>query len=372
MEHDLKRILAFSTVENVGIIVLALGAALSLRAQNQQALASVALTAALLHSTNHAWFKTLLFLAAGSVQRAAHTLSIDRVGGLMRAMPLTGLATLVGCLSIAALPPFNGFAGEWLLLRGLTGSGASQVSDSLRLASLGAMGVLAVTSGLAVACFVRLFGISFLGLPRTQEAGDAKEASFVMTSTVLVLAAFCLITGLGAGFISGWLQSVSRDLLGSTAEYSPAQIELQTGGSFSPVLLAFVLAILAPLPWIIARVAFGKRDTSRAPVWSTGVVFQPTMQYSGTSFSKILRLFFHRILLPEREIEVAYYGDSLLPRLVRYEGRVPSLFEERLYQPIRSGVLWVASHVRVIQNGSVQMYLLYMITVLGLLLVVTR
>jgi hydrogenase-4 component B len=373
MEHDLKRILAFSTVENVGIIALALGAVLSLRAHDQPALAAALFTAALLHSVNHAWFKTLLFLAAGSVQQAAHTLSIDRLGGLARVMPLTSVAALVGCLSIAALPPFNGFAGEWLLFRGLVGAAATPVGDTLRLTSLAAIGVLAAASGLAVACFVRLFGISFLGLPRTGEAEHAREAPLVMTATLLVLAVFCLVTGIGAGWLADWLQPVSGELLAVTNEHSPALIEPQTGGRFSPALLAIVLLVLAPLPWVIARAAFGKQQRpSLAPVWSTGVVFRPSMQYSGTSFSKILRLFYHRILLPEREIEVAYHGASPLPRLVRYNGRVPALFEERLYKPLRSGVLWAAGHVRVVQNGSVQMYLLYMVAVLGFLLVVAR
>jgi len=372
MEHDLKRILAFSTVENVGIIVLALGISLALLAEEQRALAAVALTAALLHSTNHAWFKTLLFLAAGSVQQAAHTLSIDRCGGLLRVMPLTGAAALAGCLSIAALPPFNGFSGEWLLLRGLVGAGSADVSESVRLSALAAAGVLALSSGLAVACFIRLFGITFLGLPRSQEAGAAKETSALMTGTLAALGAFCLITGIGAGLTVDWLQSVPGALVGTNAGYESEEIVLQTGGSFSPVLLAIVLFVLAPLPWVLARSVFGERRSSRTPIWATGVVFQPTMQYSGTSFSKILRLFFHRVLLPERDIDVVYHGASPLPRLVRYRGRVPALVEERLYQPVRAGVLWAASHVRVIQNGSVQTYLLYMIAVLGLLLVVAR
>jgi hydrogenase-4 component B len=115
---------------------------------------------------------------------------------------------------------------------------------------------------------------------------------------------------------------------------------------------------------------FGKRESARGAVWATGVNFQATMQYSGTSFSKIMRLFFHRVLLPERDVQVEYHGASPLPRLVRYQGWVPSVFEDRLYNPLRAGVLWAANQVRVIQNGSVQMYLLYMMAVLALLLLV--
>lgn len=373
MERDMKRILAYSTVENVGIITIALGASVALRAEGRDVLAGAALTAALLHATNHAWFKTLLFLSAGSVQRAAHTLNIDRLGGLARAMPATGAATLVGSLAIAALPPFNGFAGEWLLFRTLIGAGGGADGDAVRLTSLIVVGALALTSGLAVACFVRLFGIAFLGIGRTPEATAAREPAPIMAGMLALLAFGCLAAGIASAWIVRWLQSVPDAVLGATvAREDGGRLVLDGGGAFSPVIVAGALIILAPLPWLLARIVFGATRRGRGPIWSTGVAFRPTMQYTGTSFSKPLRLFFGRVLLPERQIDVTYHGASPMPRLVRYSGRVPALFEERLYLPLRELALRAAGRLRLIQSGSVQAYLLYMMAALALLLVVAR
>jgi hydrogenase-4 component B len=374
MERDMKRILAYSTVENVGIVAIGLGAAVALRAEGRDVLAGAALTAALLHATNHAWFKTLLFLSAGSVQRAAHTLNIDRLGGLARAMPATGAATLVGSLAIAALPPFNGFSGEWLLLKTLIGAGGKADGDAVRLTALVVVGALALTSGLAIACFVRMFGIAFGGLGRTREASDACEPASIMTGVLMLLALGCIVTGVGAAWIVRWLQSVPDGLFGAPAVHADGagRMTVIAGGSFSPVAIALAFIVIAPLPWFLARALFGANRRAHSPVWSTGVVFRPSMQYTGTSFSKPLRLFFGRVLLPERQIDVVYHGASPLPRLVRYSGRVPALFEERLYLPLRALSLWAAGRLRLLQGGSVQAYLLYMMAALALLLVVAR
>jgi hydrogenase-4 component B len=314
MERDMKRILAYSTVENIGVVAIGLGAAIALQATSQNVLAGAALTAAILHAMNHAWYKTLLFLSAGSIQRAAHTLNIDRLGGLARAMPATGAATIVGSLAIAALPPLNGFVGEWLLLRTLVGTGAGSGGVALRLASLLAVGALALTAGLAVACFVRLAGIALLGMACTPDAGAAAEPPPIMGAVLVLLAAGCLVTGIAGAWILSWLQSVPESVLGITpVREDGGRMALAAGGSFSPLLVAILLFALAPLPWLVARALFGAPRTERGPVWSTGVTFRPTMQYTGTSFSKPLRLFFGRILLPEREIEVVYHGASPLP-----------------------------------------------------------
>ena len=373
MEDDIKRVLAFSTVENVGIVVLAVGAALALRAEGATTLSAAALTAGLLHATNHAWFKTLLFLAAGSVQRATHTLSMDRCGGLVRVMPLTGAAVLVGSLAIAALPPFNGFAGEWLLLRSLIGAGGAPVSDGVRLASMAGVAAIGLTGGLAVACFVRMFGLTFLGLPRTDAASNAKEPALVMAATLLVLAVGCLATGLAAPAIADWLQTVPEGLLGvSGVTATDARIDVRSGGTFSPAVVALALVVVAPLPWLIARGLFGRSARNRGAIWATGIAFQPSMQYTGASFSKPIRLFFRRLLLPERTVDVAYHGTSPFPRLVRYSGRVPLVFEERFYLPARALAIWAATRVRLLQAGSVQLYLFYMMVALIGLLAVSR
>ena len=375
MEQDVKRILAFSTVENVGIITIALGAALAFRASGQETLAAAALVAGLLHAANHAWFKTLLFLGAGSIQTATHTLNLDRLGGLARRMPVTGAALLAGSLAVAALPPFNGFASEWLLLRSLLDLAASDESTASGLAGVGALAALALTGGLAVACFVRFYGIAFLGVARSEAAAGAQESAKAMYLTLALLAFGCLLTGLAAPWLARSLGSVTSELIDAKGIGVGGDdvLVLNSGGSISPIVIAGVLVLLAPLPWLLARLFWGANQRQRGAVWTTGVGFRPTMQYTAASFAKPVRLFFSRLLLPERTIAVSYHGASPLPRLVSYTGRVPALFDERLYEPARAAAVWMAGRIRLLQAGSVQLYLLYMMAALvPLILLATR
>ena len=375
MEQEIKRILAFSTVENVGIIAIALGVALAFRSHGEDSLAAAALAAGLLHAANHGWFKTLLFLGSGSIQAATHTLNLDRLGGLARRMPVTGAALLVGSLAIAALPPFNGFAGEWLLMRSLVDLASSDVGAAASLAGLGALAALALTGGLAVACFVRLYGIAFLGVARSEATERAGESAKAMYLTLALLALGCLVTGLAAPWMVRSLGGVTTELLGANGINSGGDdvLVLDSGGSISPLVIAGVLVLLAPLPWLLARLIWGANQRRRGAVWTTGVAFRPSMQYTAASFTKPVRLFFSRLLLPERTIAVTYHGASPLPRLVSYTGRVPALFDERLYEPARSAAVWLAGRIRLLQAGSAQLYLLYMMAALVLLvLVATR
>lgn len=374
MEHDFKRILAYSTVENVGIITIGLGVALVFRSYGLDAAAAAALLAALIHAVNHAAFKTLLFLGAGAVQRSAHTLNIDRCGGLIHTMPVTGGAVLVGSLAIAGLPPFNGFVGEWMLLRSLVSLAGSPVGSVAGATAVLALGGLALVGGLALACFVRLFGITFLGVSRSKEAAEAKEPHLLMYGPLVALAVTCVVGGAGAPALVRLLRPVATSLTGARgAAIEPWHgIALDTGGSLSPAVIALCLLVAAPLPWLAIRAVFGKTSRSSGPVWTTGVAFRPSMQYTGVSFAKPIRLFFSRILLPERQVTVSYHGSSPLPKLVRYSGRVPALFEERVYLPARGMAIWSAGRIRLLQNGSVQVYLLYLMAALVTLLVVAR
>jgi hydrogenase-4 component B len=373
MERDMKRCLAYSTVENMGIITLALGAALSFRAAGQDELAGAALVAGLLHTVNHAVLKSLLFLGAGAVQHAAHSLDMDRLGGLIRPMPVTAGAMLVGALGLASVPPLNGFVGEWMLTRSLISLAGTGSGVATRLAAGGALALLALTAGLALACFVRLFGMTFLGVPRG-DARPVREAPALMRLALGGLAVASVAAAAGAGGLVRLLQAVPQELMpGTGARVEQAhRVALDGGGSFSPVVVAIVLLVLAPLPWLVLRLSMGAVRRNRGPVWATGVSFVPAMQYTATSFSKPLRLFFRRVLVPEREIKVEYHGTSPLPRRVQYSGRVPAVIEERLYLPLRSLAIWSAQRIRAFQNGSVEFYLLYVFGALVVLLVVAR
>ncbi len=373
MERDMKRCLAYSTVENMGIVTMALGAALSFRAAGQDALAAAALVAALVHTLNHAILKSLLFLAAGAVQHTAHSLDMDRLGGLIRTMPVTAGATLVGALGLAAVPPLNGFVGEWMLARSLISLAGGGGTVATRLAAAGSLALLALTAGLALACFVRLFGMTFLGLPRT-EVRRREDAPTLMRLPLVALALMAVAAAAGAGGLVRVLRGVPQQLMPATGVRveDAHRIVLSGGGSFSPATLAVVLLLLAPLPWLALRAAFGRTRRSRGHIWATGVTFGPAMQYTATSFAKPLRLFFRRVLLPERSVRVEYHGTSPLPRRVQYSGRVPAVIEERFYLPLRSAAIWSAQRVRAFQNGSVEFYLLYVFGALVVMLVVAR
>jgi hydrogenase-4 component B len=283
-------------------------------------------------------------------------------------MPVTGAAVLVGSLAIAALPPFNGFVGEWMLMRSLVGMVSSDGSAS-SLAGVMALAALALTGGLAVACFVRLYGLVFLGVPRSEAASKAKESAPAMFLTLGLLALGCIATGLAGPWLARGLGTVANQLAGiaGTSQQGNESLVLGSGGSMSPLVVAGALLLLAPLPWLLARAFWGANQRQRGEIWTTGVLHRASMQYTAASFAKPIRLFFSRVLLPERTVDVAYHGASPLPRLVSYSGRVPALFEERLYEPTRAAALWMAGRIRLLQAGSVQLYLLYMMAVLVLL-----
>jgi hydrogenase-4 component B len=373
MERDMKRCLAYSTVENMGIITLALGVGLSFRASGADELAAAALIAALVHTFNHALLKSLLFLGAGAIQHAAHSLDMDRLGGLLPAMPFTGAAVLIGAVGLASVPPLNGFVGEWMLARSLISLAGYGSSVATRLAASGALAMLALTAGLALACFVRLFGMVFLGVAR----GDTvprKDAPALMTLPLLGLAAASIGAALAAPGLVWLVRSAAETLLpaGGARVEDVHRIGLGGGGSFSPAAAALALIVFAPLPWLALRLVFGRTRRERGPVWATASAFAPSMQYTATSLSKPVRLFFRRVLGSQREVRVEFHGSSPLPRRVVYSGRVPAVIEERLYMPLRSLAIWSAQRIRALQNGSVELYLLYVFAALLALLVVAR
>jgi hydrogenase-4 component B len=212
-EHDLKRLLAFHSVENIGIILLGVGVALLGSGAGQPSLVVLGAAAALFHTLNHALFKGLLFLGAGAVQEASGTRDLNRLGGLARVMPLTALAFGVGAAAISGLPPLNGFASEWLTFQGLLSAGGSVALDPMaRFAGYLAVGALVLTAALAVACFVKATGMTFLALPRTPGAQRAHEVGRSMRAAMAGLAVACVGVGIAAGPIGSVLAGVARGI----------------------------------------------------------------------------------------------------------------------------------------------------------------
>ena len=360
-EHDLKRLLAYHSVENIGIIYLGLGTSLVFLANRTPSWASLALVAALLHTLNHALFKSALFLGAGAVADATHTLDIEELGGLLKRMPWSGTAFLVACCSIVGLPMFNGFVSEWLTFRSfLAGSTLANVRTAIILPLMA--GVLALIGGLAAACFAKVFGVAFLGRPRSSEAQLAHEAPAAMYSAMLLLAAACLAIGLVPGLVLRPLGAAVETIL--------------PGG----MLPAEAFSIGRVIPWVAMGtllVAAGavavRRVTRRTATWACGLPgLDESMQYTSTSFSKPLRRVFAQVYRPERTVQVSPDERSYFPTAISYRSVRTTSFERMLYRPGVDAIVAAAYRLRRLQTGNIQVYLLYIFLALVAVLMFMR
>ncbi len=361
-EHELKRLLAFHSIENIGIIVLGLGACLLLRERGAYDWAGVALAAALLHTLNHAVFKSLLFLGAGAFERAAGSLEIDRIGGLLHRMPRTGLAFLVGAMAIAGLPPLNGFASEWLTLQALLavpGNGGVAAG----LAGAVALAALAATAALAVLCFVKVVGLVLLGQPRRARVAEAVEAPFPMWAAVSALAAACVVLGVVPGVLAGPLAGLAP---WPTDDTPSASLDVP----WDDMLPAPGIAVALLAAVTILAVLRGHRRAAPAPSWACGQLVQPELAWTSAGFTKPLRLVLEAVLRPQREIALSVRGGVV--QEVRYEGHVPHLFDTHVYRPITRVGLAGARHARRLQSGSLTAYVAYLVALVVVLLVAVR
>ena len=361
-QHELKRLLAFHSIENVGIILLGLGACLVLRARGADTWAAFALAAALLHTLNHALFKSLLFLGAGSFERATGALDLDRLGGLLRRMPWTGGAFLLGAAAIAGLPPLNGFASEWLTLQALLhvpayGGLGDGVAGALALAAL------AATAALAVFCFVKVVGLVLLGPPRRTAVAEAHEVDVPMRAAVVALAAGCVLLGLVPGLLFHELVALAP---WPVTENASLGLKLPGTGSLPTLGIALSLGLIS-----VALAALrGRRSTAPAPTWACGQQVEPALAWSSAGFSKPLRLVLEGVLRPEREISVRAQGGVV--QEVSYRGRVPHLLDERLFVPAVDASLRAAHHARRLQTGRLGTYVAYLIALVLVLLAAVK
>jgi hydrogenase-4 component B len=346
-QHELKRLLAFSSIENAGIILLGLGAALVLRREGAQGWAGIALAAALLHTINHAVFKSLLFLGAGAFDRAVHGLELDRLGGLLRRMPWTGWTTLIGCAAIAGLAPLNGFVSEWLTLQALfqltlTGSVTAGVTGVL------ALGALALTAAFGVYCFVKVAGLVLLGRARRPACAHAVEAPRAMRAGLLLLAGWCVVLGAVPGRLAAKLAELmpgAAPFAGGVRIHPPG-----TGGIPTLALAAAIVVLVAGL-----RLLRGRRVAAPAPTWASGQVVEPSLDWTSAGFTKPIRLVLDLFLRSEREVSVVRAGGVV--QAVTYRGRVPLLVEERLYAPLAAVALRAAALIRpLVQSGKLGAY----------------
>src|SRR6266851_25080 len=368
-ERDIKRFLAFSTIENTGIIVTAFGAAMTFGAYGKRDLWAFLLLAGLYHVANHGTYKTLLFLEAGVVEHAAGTRDMDRLGGLIHRLPRSAVITLVGTLGIAALPPLNGFVSEWLIFQGLfqgfrTGSHLIGILIVLAAAALG------LTGGLAIYAFVRGYGIPFLGMPRTRQAASASERGQPVAGPGL-LAVSCAALAVGAPLVVLALAravdtvtgvALRPVLLPGNLTIIPAHTDFS---AFSPTYLAVFLVAVTVVPVLIYLAGRPRADLVTVPVWDGGMVaFRPRMQYSAMTFSAPTRVTFDALYRPSVSLHRASDDPAGRSGPVHYETEVTPFFERYLYRPVIRAVEWLADAVRPIQSGDVNLYLLYVFVVI--------
>jgi hydrogenase-4 component B len=374
LQTDLKRLLAYSTVENLGVIFLGLGLALAFKANHMEQAAALAVTAALLHAANHACFKSLLFFGAGSVLQATGERSLEALGGLIRRMPATSLAFLVGAAAISALPPLNGFVSEWLMFQAvLVSPELPQWALKFLVPAAGAM--LALAAALAAACFVRAFGVAFLGRPRSAAAEAAVEVDRFQTGAMLVLAFVCLLIGILPGYVIDALSgAVELAAAGPALPRQATQAWLtlvpisEARSSYNGLIVFAFMAASALISGAAIR-TFASRAVRRAPAWDCGFPDpRPVTQYTASSFAQPLRRVFGSVAFQAREtVEMPGPGE-LTP--ARFSVRVRDPVWDTLYAPVAWAVNRAADRLNRLQFLTIRQYLSLVFAALVLLLVV--
>jgi hydrogenase-4 component B len=330
-------------------------------------LATVALTAALLHTVNHAAFKGLLFLGAGSVLCRTHVRNIEELGGLARRMPWTAGLFLLGAVAISGLPPLNGFVSEWLTFQALLG-GASRFHGPAGLAIVFSAAMLALTGGLAAACFAKAFGVTFLGRARTPQAEHATEAPPSMIAGMVWLGALCVALGVAPGYAMHLLDAPTAGLLhgpGASAVVTARGPLVVSAGltssgisatTVSMTAMAALLIALAAMAWILRR---GLRRTAprAAPTWTSGMIPTARFDYTATAFAKPLRLVFAALYRPRREVTRETAGTPYVVRSIHYAGEIVDLSETQIYHRVQRGITALSRTIRARSTGRIYGYI---------------
>ena len=371
MQHDLKRLLAYHTVENVGIIVIGLGLALAFRANHLMAPAALALSAALLHVFNHATFKSLLFLGSGAVLAATGERDMEHLGGLIHRMPQTAIVFLIGAAAISALPPLNGFVSEWLTFQAIID--ASRLPQWLAKFAVPVVGaMLALAAALAAVCFVKVYGIVFLGRPRTRAASGAHEVGPLMTGPMAALAATCVLIGVLPAVLLAPLSKVAAALLGANDAPPVGWIWLAPLGpersSYSGLIVLLVVAAMAGLlAYVIHR--FASERVRRAPAWDCGFPDpRPQTQYTASSFAQPIRRVFGTFVFGAREsVDMPRPGET---RPAHFAVSIGDPIWAAIYLPLAHLVGRLADRLNTLQFLTIRRYLSLMFGALILLLLI--
>jgi formate hydrogenlyase subunit 3/multisubunit Na+/H+ antiporter MnhD subunit len=373
MQHDLKRLLAYHTVENIGIIFIGLGLALAFKAHAMAVASALALTAGLLHVFNHSVFKSLLFFGSGAVLVATGERDMEHLGGLIHRMPQTAFVFLIGCAAISALPPLNGFVSEWLTFQAILLS-PQLPSWGLRLLVPAIGALLALSAALAAACFVKAFGVTFLGRPRSSAVTDASETDEFCLAAMYAFAALCLIAGVLPGVFIDALAPISDSLVGGRlAPQSGMQwlsiVPIATSRSSYNGLLVFLFMVMSGTLSAYAIHNLASDRLRRAPSWDCGYPdASPATQYTASSFAQPIRRVFGTIVFRARErLDMPPPGDT---RPARFAVEMQDLVWEAMYAPVAFAVGVVADRLNHLQFLTIRQYLSLVFAALVILLLV--
>ncbi len=373
MQHDLKRLLAYHTVENIGIIFIGLGLALAFQANAMGSAAALALTAALFHVFNHSVFKSLLFFGAGAVLTATGERDMERLGGLIHRMPLTAFAFLAGSIAISALPPLNGFVSEWLTFQAiLLSPKLPQWLLKFLVPAVG--GMLALSAALAAGCFVKAFGATFLGRHRTKVAEQAQETDAFSLAAMFILVLLCLLAGVLAGYFIDALAPVTQQLLGARL---PPQEDLEwltivpiaeSRSSYNGLLLFLLIGAAALLcAQVLHR--WASHAVRRSPAWDCGFPdASPMTQYTAGSFAQPIRRVFGTLAFHAREeVDMPCPGDT---RPATFHVHLRDLVWDALYAPVEHVVGFGADLLNKVQSWTIRAYLSLVFSSVVILLIV--
>lgn len=372
-EHDIKRLLAWHTVENIGIILMGVGTGMAGIALNHPLIAAIGLLGALFHLLNHALFKGLLFLGAGAIIFRMHTRDMEKMGALAKRMPWTAGAFLIGCLAISAMPPLNGFVSEWYTYQSLFS--LTRVDAIIpRLAGPIAIVMLAITGALAAMCFVKVYGISFCGNARSEKAEHAREVPWPMVTAMCLLALFCVLAGVGASVVAPHLLLIAQSLTGAETLAVAEGATLMPGDAQQAVLtpsVVFLLLIALPLLpaifWYINRHTRGHfRRTGDA--WACGYAWEKGMAPSAGSFTQPLRVMFGPLYRMRKQLDPAVPLNRTLDGITFAATHTEPFWDDKIIQPLVSITKRIARTVQYLQSGDFRLYCLYVIAALVILL----
>ncbi len=359
-KQDIKQLLAYSSVENIGIILIGMGIGMIGVSEQNQAMAFFGFAGSFLHVFNHSIFKSLLFMGAGSVLHKAKTKNIEELGGLMKRMPVTGRSFLAGSVAISGLPPFSGFIGEFLIyygaFQGLTGEKLPFILTVLAIISM------AVIGGMATACFTKVVGLAFLGEPRTEQAANASESGIAMGAIMAVMALSCLIIGVYPAPFIRLAFSGMQDISLVSGFNTDSFMLIVTQLSRTAILFIAILVAVS----IFRKILYAKKEIGSGGTWGCGFT-QPTvrMQYTGTSYAYEMVQFFN----PFVPIKDAYSGiKKIFPGQTTWQSEVTDIAETSFQRYLTTPMLKLINKLKWIQHGHIQLYIGYIIVAIIVLL----